>query len=66
MAQLQVTVVQGRNLKKKDLFSDNDAFVEMYLDDKNQKQKTKVKQNSKTPQWNQTFVLYEDLLYFSK
>ncbi len=55
-----MTVVQGRNMKKKDLFSNNDAFVQIYLDDKSQKQKTRVEQNSKTPQWNQIFVLLED------
>ena len=58
MAQIQVTVVEGRNLKKKDLFSDNDSFVELYLDDKGQKQKTRVQYNSKIPQWKQSFVLY--------
>jgi Ca2+-dependent lipid-binding protein len=63
MAQLQVTLVEGKNLKKKDLFSDNDAFVEMYLDDKNQKQKSRVERNSKNPQWKQFFVLYEDFFF---
>jgi Ca2+-dependent lipid-binding protein len=58
MAQLQVTIIEGRNLKKQDWFSDNDAFVQIYLDDKKQKEKSKVISNSKTPQWNQTFVLY--------
>jgi len=57
MAQLQVTVIAAKNLKKKDTLSENDPFVEIYLDDKNYKQKTKTKQNSKTPQWNQAFVL---------
>jgi len=57
MAQLQVTVIEGRNLKKKDLFSENDPYVQLYLDDKKQKQKTKVKNNCKTPQWNESFVL---------
>ena len=38
MAQLQVTVVEGRNMKKKDLFSESDPFVQIYLDDKKQKQ----------------------------
>ncbi|CAF0970901.1 unnamed protein product [Rotaria sordida] len=56
MAQLQVTVIEGRNLKKKDLFSESDPFVRIYLDDKKQKQKTKAKQNTKNPQWNETFV----------
>jgi len=57
MAQLQVTVMEGRNLEKKDLFSDNDAFVQVYLDDEKQKQTTKVEYNSKAPKWNQMFVL---------
>ncbi len=57
MAQLQVTVIEGKNLKKKDLFSENDPYVQIYLDDKHQKQKTKVKSNSKNPHWNESFVL---------
>jgi Ca2+-dependent lipid-binding protein len=57
MAQLQVTVIEGKNLKKKDLFSENDPYVQIYLDDKHQKQKTKVKNNSKNPHWNESFVL---------
>lgn len=57
MAQLQVTLVEGRNLKQKDTFSENDAYVQMYLDDKHQKQKSKVIQNSNNPKWNQSIVL---------
>jgi Ca2+-dependent lipid-binding protein len=57
MGQLEVKVIEGVNFKKKDLFTDNDAFVEIYLDDKNEKQKTKVEYNSKNPKWNQSFVL---------
>ena len=57
MAQLQVTVIEAKNLKKKDTLSENDPFVQIYLDDKNLKQKTKTKQNSKAPVWNQSFVL---------
>ncbi|CAF1057706.1 unnamed protein product [Rotaria sordida] len=56
MAQLQVTVVEAKNLKKKDRFSENDPFVQLYLDDINYKQKTKTKQNSKNPKWNQSLV----------
>jgi Ca2+-dependent lipid-binding protein len=56
MSQLQVTVVEGRNLKKQDLFSENDAYVKLYLDKKH-KQKTKVIDDCKTPVWNETFVL---------
>jgi len=58
MAQLQVTVIEAKNLKKKDKLSENDPFVEIYLDDKHAKQKTKTKQNSKNPKWNQTLFLY--------
>jgi Ca2+-dependent lipid-binding protein len=57
MAQLQITVIEGRNLKQKDTFSENDAYVQIYLDDKNRKQKTKTKQNSNNPIWNETFFL---------
>jgi Ca2+-dependent lipid-binding protein len=57
MAQLQITLIEGRNLKQKDTFSENDAYVTMYLDDKNQKQKSKTKQNSNNPTWNESFVL---------
>ncbi len=57
MAQLTVTVVEGRNLKKQDLFSDNDAYVKLYLDDKKHKHKTTIKDDTKTPVWNESFVL---------
>ncbi|CAF3810728.1 unnamed protein product [Rotaria magnacalcarata] len=67
MAQLQVTVVEAKNLKKKDTLSENDPFVEIYLDDSNYKQKTKAKKNAKNPKWNQSFVfnhLYgQDILH---
>jgi Ca2+-dependent lipid-binding protein len=56
MGELQISIIEGKNFDKKDLFSDNDAFVELYLDDK--KEKTKVEHNCKTPHWNQTFILY--------
>ncbi|CAF1189291.1 unnamed protein product [Rotaria sp. Silwood1] len=55
MAQLQVNVVEGRNFKKKDLFSSNDPFLQIYLDDKSQKQKTQVKSNTNNPLWNEIF-----------
>ena len=55
MGELQVTIIEGKNFDKKDLFSDNDAFVELFFEDK--KEKTKVEHNSKTPHWNQTFFL---------
>ncbi|CAF4220046.1 unnamed protein product [Rotaria sp. Silwood2] len=67
MAQLQVTVIEAKNLKKKDTLSENDPFAVLYLDDAHYKQKTKTKQNSKNPKWNQSFVfnhLYgQDILH---
>ena len=59
MAQLQVTIIEARNLNKMDWFSESDPFVRIYLDDKKLIQTTKVKRNCKDPQWNETFVLYE-------
>jgi Ca2+-dependent lipid-binding protein len=52
-----VKVVEGRNLKKQDLFSENDAYVELYLDNKKRKQKTSIKYDQKTPVWNESFTL---------
>lgn len=57
MAQLQITVLEGRNLKKKDTISENDPFVEIYFDEKHSKQKTQTKQNCKNPRWNEILVL---------
>lgn len=57
MAQLQVTLVEARNLKQKDAMSENDPYVQIYLDDKKLKQTSKAKQNSNNPVWNQVFVL---------
>ncbi|CAF4320747.1 unnamed protein product, partial [Adineta steineri] len=31
MGQLEVIIVEGRNLKQKDTFSENDAYVKVYL-----------------------------------
>ncbi|CAF1682258.1 unnamed protein product [Adineta ricciae] len=56
MAQLQVTIIAAKNLTKKDTFSENDPFVEVYLDNKQLKKRTKTEQNSKFPHWNETFV----------
>ncbi|CAF1446176.1 unnamed protein product [Adineta steineri] len=67
MAQLQVTVVEAKNIKRKDFFSESDPFVQVYLDNKNNKQKTKVKRNTKNPQWDEILVLNhlkgQDFLY---
>lgn len=64
MGQLEVFVIEGRNLTQKDEFSENDAFIKIYLDDKNQTQKTKVIHNSNNPIWNQSFVLYFHIIFF--
>ncbi|KAJ3413327.1 1,2-dihydroxy-3-keto-5-methylthiopentene dioxygenase [Chytridiales sp. JEL 0842] len=53
---LQVRVLSARNLNNEDNFTANDAFVEIYIEDKNYKQRTTTV-SSKTPEWNQTFTL---------
>jgi len=63
MAQLRVTVIEGKNLTKKDLFSESDSYVQIYLNDQKPGYKTKVKRNSRNPQWNQRFILYEILSF---
>ncbi|CAF0839417.1 unnamed protein product [Didymodactylos carnosus] len=52
--QLQVIIVEGRNLKDKDTFGQNDAYIELYLD-KDYKQRTSTKQDTNSPVWNETF-----------
>jgi Ca2+-dependent lipid-binding protein len=53
---LEVTVIEGRNLKDKNIFGKNDLFIELYLD-KDYKQKTTTIKNSNTPVWYETFQL---------
>ncbi|CAF0831787.1 unnamed protein product [Rotaria sordida] len=52
---LQVTIVEGRQLKNKDIIGENDAYVEVYFD-KDHKQRTKIVNNSNNPTWNETFT----------
>ncbi|KAJ3106196.1 Cytosolic phospholipase A2 zeta [Phlyctochytrium planicorne] len=52
---VQVRVLRAKDLTKKDFFTQNDAFVELWLN-KHYKQKTTVIQSS-LPEWNQTFTL---------
>ena len=59
MAQLQITAVEGKNLMQKDRFSKTDTFLQIYLDDISQKQKSSTRKNSNNPKWNQTFFLYD-------
>ncbi len=53
---LQVTVVEGRNLKDTDAFGQNDAYIELYLD-KDYKQRTSTIKDTNSPAWNETFTL---------
>ncbi|CAF1126562.1 unnamed protein product [Adineta steineri] len=52
---LQVTIVEGRNLKDKDIVGKDDAYVELYLD-KDYKQRTTTAKDTNNPAWNQTFT----------
>lgn len=53
---LQVTVVEGRNLKDKDALGQNDAYIELYVD-KDYKQRTSTVKDTNSPTWNETFTL---------
>jgi Ca2+-dependent lipid-binding protein len=53
---LEVTIVEGRNLKDQDIIGKNDAYVEVYLD-KNYKQRTTIIKDTNNPTWNQRFTL---------
>ncbi|KAJ8661544.1 hypothetical protein O0I10_002811 [Lichtheimia ornata] len=52
---LVVTVVEAQDLKKEDVVSDNDVYVEAWLN-KNYKQKTGTMKNTSCPIWNETLV----------
>ena len=52
---LEVLVVEGRDLKDRDIVGQNDAYVEIYMD-KKYKQRTTTVSNSNHPTWNQRFV----------
>ena len=51
---LEVTIVEGRNLKDKDMVGHNDAYIELYLD-KKYKQRTTTVKDTNNPVWNQSF-----------
>ncbi len=53
---LEVTIVEGRNLKDQDIIGKNDAYVEVYLD-KKYKQRTTIIKDTNNPTWNQRFTL---------
>ncbi|CAF1362019.1 unnamed protein product [Adineta steineri] len=52
---LDVTIVEGRNLKDQDIVGKNDAYVEVYLD-KDYKQRTTIVKDTNNPTWNQKFT----------
>jgi Ca2+-dependent lipid-binding protein len=54
---LEVTIIEGRNLKDRDVSGKNDAYVEVYLD-KAYKQRTTIVKDTNDPTWNQRFTLY--------
>ncbi|CAF1537385.1 unnamed protein product, partial [Rotaria sordida] len=51
----EVIVVEGRHLKDRDLVGENDAYVEIYLDEK-YKQRITTISNSNNTVWNQCFT----------
>ncbi|CAF0883887.1 unnamed protein product [Didymodactylos carnosus] len=51
-----LVVLAGRHLKHEDVGSEDDAYVELWLDDQKDKQRTKVINNSNNPTWNETLV----------
>lgn len=55
---LQVSILQGRNIKKKDLMGDSDAYVKVSLSpsaDASPPKETKTVNNTQKPVWNQQF-----------
>ncbi|KAI9359637.1 C2 domain-containing protein [Zopfochytrium polystomum] len=66
MGVVEVQVVKAKDLNRKDLVTNNDAFVELYTNDRNYKQRTKTVQSA-TPEWHQTFTLnyeHEHVVHF--
>ncbi|KAJ3033701.1 Extended synaptotagmin-3 [Rhizophlyctis rosea] len=55
MSRLEVRVLEAKNLKDEETAGQNDAYVELWLDD-DYKQKSSVVKNSNNPTWNETFT----------
>lgn len=53
---LNLRVIEAKDMPKEDLFGKCDPFIEIYLDDKRFKE-TKVIRKTYNPVWNQTFVI---------
>lgn len=52
---LEVIIVEGRDLKDRDMVGQNDAYIEIYMD-KKYKQRTTTISNTNHPTWNEKFV----------
>ncbi|KAJ3033302.1 hypothetical protein HDV00_006518 [Rhizophlyctis rosea] len=57
MPHIEVQLLAAENLRNRDLFGSNDAFVELWLD-KHYKHRSTVVKNDKNPTWNETFTFY--------
>ncbi|KAJ3050145.1 hypothetical protein HK097_008870 [Rhizophlyctis rosea] len=56
MSRLEVRLLEARNLKDEDTIGQNDAYIELWLDE-DYKQRSSVVNNSNNPTWNETFTL---------
>ncbi|RUS14952.1 C2 domain-containing protein [Endogone sp. FLAS-F59071] len=55
LGNIEVTIIEARNLKDADWFSKNDPWCELTVDGV-YKQKTKYINNTSLPDWNETFT----------
>lgn len=60
-ARLEINLVEAKNLLQKNKLKKNNCFARIYLG--NEKQKTKIIENSNDPIWNEIFVLYVYIFY---
>jgi Ca2+-dependent lipid-binding protein len=65
---LEVIIIEGRNLKDRDIIGQNDAYVEIYLE-KKYRQRTTIVSNSNNPVWNERFTFNihkgDDTIHFA-
>jgi Ca2+-dependent lipid-binding protein len=52
---LEVIIVEGRHLKSRDVMNENDAYIEIYMNNK-YKTRTTLVPNSTHPIWNERFI----------
>ena len=53
---LNLRVIEAKDIPKEDLFGKCDPFIEIYIDNKHVK-KTKYVKNTYNPRWDETFYL---------